>query len=239
MLAKSQAIVLSSLKYGDSDLIVKCFTLERGTTSYLLRGILKSSKGKLKPGYFQQLSLLSLEESIKPQASLQGIKEVKIDYHYTSLHTDVVKSSIALFLSEVLSTVLKEEGPQEELFHFLNTSMQVLDQEERVSNFHLLFLVKLTKYLGISPDDLNSHLPFFNLKDARFEKVKTDTYTVEGKTVELLKALLTADFDIVNNLKVSSSERQLFLNTLLFYYELHLAGFKKPKSLEVLNKLFN
>lgn len=239
MLTKSQAIVLSSLKYGDSDLIVKCFTLQRGTTSYLLKGILKATRGKLKAAYFQPLTLLSLDETIKSKSSLQGIKEVKIDYHYTSLHTNMVKSSITLFLSEVLSIVLKEEGPQEDLFHFLSTSMQVLDQEEKVSNFHLLFLVKLTKYLGISPDNLAADKPFFNLKDGKFETVKTDAYSVEGKTVEVLKILLTTNLDTVNNIKINTNQRQVFLNTMLFYYELHIPGFKKPKSLEVLNKLFN
>ena len=239
MLTKSQAIVLSSLKYGESDLIVKCFTLERGTTSYLLKGILKASKSKLKPAYFQPLSLLFLDETIRTKSTLQGIKEVKVDYHYVSLHTDIVKSSIALFLSEVLSTVLKEEGPQEELFHFLSTSMQVLDQEEKVSNFHLLFLMKLTKYLGIYPNQPEESQKYFNLQEARFEWSPSNLTSIEGRNVELLKELMEVNFDELQNLSLNSKERQAFLILILNYYEQHLSGFRMPKSLEVLNKLFS
>ena len=239
MLTKSLAIVLSSLKYRDSDLIVKCYTLQRGTISYLIRGILKPSKRKLKPALFQPLAQLSLDENYNPKASLHTIKEVKVEYHYNALYTNVIKSSIALFLSEVLTTVLREEEPQEELFHFLVTSMQVLDQEEKVANFHLLFLVKLTKYLGIYPDERNKDLPYFNLKDSKFEPSVTDKYSIEGKNIELLKTFLGTNFDALNTLRLSSKERQIFLNALLVYFELHLAGFKRPKSLDVLNSLFN
>lgn len=237
MLIKSQAIVLSSLKYGDSDLIIKTYTLQRGVSSYLLRGILKPSKGKLKLAYFQPLAQLSIEENYKPKASLNSIREVKIDYHYATLYTNVVKSSIALFLSEILSNILKEEEQNEDLYYFLTTSLQVLDQEEKVSNFHLLFLVKLTKYLGIYPDNETNELPYFNLSDAKFEAIKIDG-SIEGKNVVVLRALLGTDFDALKEIKLSSNERQSFLATLIVYFELHLSGFKKPKSLEVLNNLF-
>lgn len=239
MLTKSLAIVLSTLRYRDSDLIVRCYTLQRGTISYLIRGILKPSKRKLKAAYFQPLAQLSIDENYNPKGSLHTIKEVKVEYHYNTLYTNVIKSSIALFLSEVLTNFLREEESQEDLFHFLATSMQVLDQEEKVVNFHLLFLVKLSKYLGIHPDKADSDLPYFNLKDSKFEASVTDKYSIEGKNVELLKTFLGTNFDALNNLNLSSKERQMFLKTLLVYFELHLAGFKKPKSLDVLNSLFN
>lgn len=238
MLLKNQAIVLSSIKYSDSDLIVKCFTLERGVTSYLLKSILKSSKGKLKAAYFQPLTQLFIEEYYRPKSTLQGIKEVKLASHYLSLHSDVVKSSIALFLSEVLASVLKEEGPQEELFSFLETALQVLDHEDKVTNFHLLFLIKLTKYLGIYPYQTDKKEPYFNLQEASFESTPTSLNSVEGKNVALLKRLMEINFDSLQDIKLNSIERQSFLNMILTYYELHLLGFKKPKSLEVLNKLF-
>lgn len=239
MLTKSLAIVLSTLRYRDSDLIVKCYTLQRGTTSYMIRGILKPSKRKLKPAHFQPLAQLSLDESFNPKSSLRSIREVKVEYHYSTLYTNVIKSSIALFLSEVLSTVLREEEPQEEMFHFLATSMQVLDQEDKVSNFHLLFLVKLTTYLGIYPDQKNMDKPCFNLRDSKFESSQVDKYCIEGKSVELLKTFLGTNFDTLSTVRLSATERQMFLNTMLVYYELHLAGFKKPRSLDVLNSLFN
>ena len=98
MLMKTNAIVLSKLKYRDNDLIIKCYTSQRGVVSYLLRGVLKSTKGSSKTAYYQPLSQLDLEESYKPNQSLQFIKEVKLAAVYTSLHTDILKSAIVMFL---------------------------------------------------------------------------------------------------------------------------------------------
>ena len=238
MLTKCQAIVISTLKYGDSDLIAKCFTLERGTVSYLLRGVLKSTKGKLKAAYFQPLTQLYIEEYYKPKSSLQSIKEVKLACHYTSIHVNVMKSSIALFLSEVLTSVLKEESPQEDLFSYLSTSLQVLDYEEKVANFHLLFLVQLSKYLGVFPHPPKGTQAYFNLNEARFEAIPSDLTSIEGRNVTVLMQLMAMDFNSLSELKLNATERQSFLNMFLTYLEIHIIGFKKPRSLEVLNKLF-
>ena len=142
MLSKNNSIVLSKLKYRDHDLIVKCYTEERGVVSYMLRGVLKSKKGLSKTVYFQALSQLQIEENYKPNQSLHFIKETKFNYIYKSLHTNIYKSSIVLFLSEILSNVLKEEEKNADLFHFITASLQYLDNEDQFSNFHLLFSLK-------------------------------------------------------------------------------------------------
>ena len=119
MLIKNNSIVLSKLKYRDYDLIVKCYTQQRGVVSYILRGVLKSKRGQAKTVYFQALSQLQIEENYRPNQSLQSIKEVKLNYIYKSLHTNIYKSAIVLFLAEILSNVLKEEEKNDELFNFI------------------------------------------------------------------------------------------------------------------------
>ena len=161
MLIKNKSIVLSKLKYRDNDLIIRCYTLQRGTVNYLARGVLKNKSSASKAVYFQPLSQLEIEESYKPNQSLQSFKEVKLSYLYNTLHSNIYKGSIVMFLSEILSTVLKEEEPNEKLFSFLEASLQYLDNEESYSNFHLLFLLKLTKFLGIQPETSGIELSFF------------------------------------------------------------------------------
>ena len=239
MLVKNNCIVLSKLKYRNYDLIVKCYSRQRGVVSYILRGILKSKKSQTKTVYFQALSQLQIDENFRSNKSLQTIKEVKFNYIYRTLHTNIYKSSIVLFLSEVLSTVLKEEEKNEDLFNYISTAFQYLDNEDEFSNFHLLFLLKLTRYLGFQPEEPKTDNLFFNLKTGVFEAFEAGIYTISGENLVLLKHLLGINFDALQSVKINSQQRRLFLNMLLFYFELHLSDFRKPKSLQVLNDVFH
>lgn len=239
MLIKNKVIVLTKLKYRDNDLIVKCYTSKRGVVSYLIRNVLNSKKGRVKIAYFQPLSQLQIEEQYNPNRSLQSIKDIRLEFNYDSLHTNVLKSAIAMFLAEMLSNSLKEEEQNLALYDYLKTSFLVLDQEEEFSNFHLLFLFNLTKHLGFYPDESNIHFEYFNLSNGQFELVKQNYYSVTGKNLEIIKQLLGINFDALHTIKLNSKQRQSFLNVLLLYYELHLGTFKKPKSLEVFDQVFH
>lgn len=239
MQTTQRCIVISKLKYKDYDLIVKCYTNQKGIVSYLLKGILKSKKSLAKAVYFQELSQLNIEENYKPNRSLQYIKEVKFSYLYQTLHSNVYKSAIVLFIAEVLNATLKEEVPNAPLFNFLETALQYLDhQDEAFANFHLLFLVKLTRYLGFQPKAPKPNDLFFNLQSGVFERQATNNYSISNHNFTLLKQLLGTNFDTLSTIKINATQRQDFLNMLLHYFELHLDGFKKPKSLQVLNQVF-
>lgn len=239
MLITTDAIVLSKLKYSDNDLIVKCYTRQFGVVSFLLRGVLKSNKGNVKIAYFQLLSQLQLTLIYKSNRSLQAIKDVKVNHVYASLHTNVYKSAITMFLSEVLSNTLKEEEENEALFSYIETALQWLDTESEYANFHLLFLLKLTKYLGFYPEESPMEYEFFNLSDGRFEDKNLGTYTISGENLILLKQLLGITFDALLKVKINAKQRQSFLNMMLLYFELHLGSFKPPKSLQVFNQVFS
>lgn len=238
MLIKTRAIVLSKLKYRDHDLIVKCYTEHRGVVSYIVRGVLKSTKNN-KIAYFQPLSQLQIEENFRANQSLQSIKELKLDCVYSTMHTNVFKSSIAMFLAEVLSIVLKEEEENKSLYNYIETALQWLDYEDDFSNFHLLFLLNLTKHLGFYPDSANQSQPFFNLRNGLFEAKKQDYYSISDENLTILKRFLGMKFDELNSIKLNSNQRQSFLNTIFIYYEMHLGNFRKPKSLQVFNQVFS
>jgi DNA repair protein RecO (recombination protein O) len=239
MIITTNALVLSKLRYRDNDLIVKCYTQHYGVLSFLLRGVLKSKKGLTKTAYFQLLSQLQLVIVYNPNKSLHTIKEAKINQLYSSLHTNIMKSAIVMFLSEVLTHTLKEEEQNETLFSYLETTLLWLDTHSDCSNFHLLFLLNLTKYLGFYPEKNHLEHNYFNLQDGKFETVQIGDYAVSGENLIILKQLLGIKFDALSTIKLNAKQRQSFINLMLLYYELHLGGFKKPKSLQILNQVFN
>ncbi|WP_341215254.1 DNA repair protein RecO [uncultured Wocania sp.] len=239
MLLTTNAIVLSKLKYRDNDLIVKCYTEQLGVVSFLLRGVLKSKKGNSKIAYFQLLSQLQLEIIYKQNRSLQVIKEIKLNYLYASLHSNILKSSIVMFLAEVLANTLKEEEQNTNLFSYIETTLLWLDVHSEYSNFHLLFLLNLTKYLGFYPEEINTAYNYFNLLDGKFETKQQGKYTVCGENLTLLKTLLGITFDALSSVKINARQRQSFLSMILLYFELHLGSFKTPKSLQIFNQVFS
>ena len=238
MLVSTKAIVISALKYGEADLIVKCYTHSDGLKSYLLRRILKSKKGKLRTAMFQPATQLDIVAQHKDKGTLESIREAKVIYPYQSLHTDIAKTCIILFISEVLRNAIQEEEQNPELYSFLENAFLWLDRQEHAANFHLLFLLELTRYLGFYPDNSLMEKPYFNLQNGRFED-HGDLYAITEANLLLLKKLLGLEFEELYRLKLNKSLRSSFVNMLLSYYQLHLQGFKKPKSLEVLNGLFN
>lgn len=239
MLATTNAIVLSKTKYRDNDLIIKCYTQKFGIVSYILRNVSNSKKGSSKSAHFQLLSQIQLVTLHKQNRSLQNIKETRTYYLYGSLQTHVIKNSIVFFLAEVLTSTLKEEEPNQPLFIFLETTLQWLDQHDEYSNFHLLFLLKLTKHLGFYPEMAENEEMYFNLSEGRFENKKTEINTISGENIILLKHLLGINFDELNAIKINSKQRQSFLKMMLTYFELHLDGFKKPQSMHIFNQVFN
>ncbi|UWX54783.1 DNA repair protein RecO [Maribacter litopenaei] len=239
MQVTTKAIVLTSIKYGDTSLIVRVFTESDGLKSYLLRGILTSKKGKVKKALFQPLTQLELVANHRNKGSLENIKEAKLHYHYQNLHTNIVKNAMALFLAEMLANSIHEEEANIELFHFLEASLQWLDIRTEISNFHLYFLTLLTKYLGFYPDINNIAYPYFDLQEGEFVSTTSLNPILSGENLLYFKSFLGINFDAISTIKMRKNNRQELLQSLVLYYELHLQGFRKPKSLAVLNEVFS
>lgn len=238
MQLKTEAFVISSLRYAEADLIVKLYTLKEGVNSYLLRGVLKSKKGKIKPSFFQPLSLLEIDAIHNNKNTLFRLKEVKPTSHYESLHTNIIKGSVVTFISEVLNQVLIDNQPDEELFSFLKKYTQILDKSNHFNLFPQYFLLKLSSFLGFHPDDSNNTLPQFNLAEGKFDVASKSHYCIKQEELVNFKSILGIDFDSMSRLTMAKTERLKLLENLLLYFSLHIEGFKKPKSLHVIQELF-
>ncbi|MFY0603997.1 MAG: DNA repair protein RecO [Flavobacteriaceae bacterium] len=238
-LVTTKAIVIHVIKYSDTSLIVKLYTESDGLKSYMIKGVLKSKKGKLKPAYFQPLTLLNITANHNSKGRLSTIREAHISYPVKTIYTSIVKQSIVLFLSEVLSSCVQEEETNESLYNYLESAVSWLDDHDKVSNFHLLFLLNLTKFLGFYPDLSESGKEGFNLIEGVFTNSTNINDTISGEKLIQFKRLLGIDFDSVETILFAKSERQLILQIIIRYFELHLGGFKKPKSLNILETVFS
>ncbi|MDQ5930219.1 MAG: repair protein RecO [Bacteroidota bacterium] len=237
MLVKTKAIVLSTIKFQEKSLIVKCFTLSSGLKSYIIRNAFAGRKVNQKNAYFQPLSILEIEAFHKNKGTLESISEIRISSPFQSIHTDIYKSTMVLFLSEVLHHSIHEEEKNELLFNFLETALLWLDQHHQIANFHLLLLLETTKYLGFYPDVSDRVLPYFALKEGIFTpQLGFDTLTLHQ--TNLFKILIDLKWQTEGNI-FHVIERQILLSILMDYYSFHLDGFKKPKSLAVLKEVFS
>jgi DNA repair protein RecO (recombination protein O) len=236
MLVKTKAIVFSAIKYQEKSLIVKCFTQSDGLKSYFVPTAFSGKKSNQKIAYFQPLTLLEIEANHKNKGTLEHFKEIKLSTPFHSITTNIFKTTIVIFLSEMLHHSIHEEEKNEDLFSFLETALLWLDNHEETANFHLILLLEVSKFLGFYPDISDIDLPFFELNEGLFSPFHGISCLSEHETF-LFKKLIDLKFD--SDQKVFASiERQILLKILLDYYSAHLDGFKKPKSLDVLKEVF-
>ena len=238
-IVNTKAIVLSSLKFGDTSLIVKCYTQEEGVKSYLIRGVLKPKKRGIKAAYFQPLTQLKIIAKHTTKNTLNAIKEVQIIYPYKSIHTNIVKQSVLLFLSEVLSNAIQEEEQNLALYEYLETAFIWLDLHDKVANFHLLFLLNLTGFLGFYPDTSEINKKGFDLLEGNFSDSIHEKNVISNNDFHQFKKLLGIIFDNLEKVAYSKDERQLVLQVIIHYFKLHLGSFRDPKSLQVLETVFS
>jgi DNA repair protein RecO (recombination protein O) len=236
LLIKTKAIVISSLKYQEKSLIVKCFTQSEGLKSYFVRDAFSSRKSNQKIAYFQPLTILEIEAIHKNKGTLENFKEIKIATPFQSIYADIYKSTIVLFISEILHHSIHEEEKNEALFTFLETALNWLDTHNDIANFHLILLLEITKYFGFYPDISQLENPFFEIREGVFIPFQAVNSLSEHES-SLLKKLIELRFES-DKKTFHSSERQIILKILIEYYGFHLEGFKKPKSLEVLREVF-
>lgn len=240
MLTKTQAIVLHSLKYGETRLIVDMFTRSQGRQSFIV-SIPKSVKGKIKKQFFQPLTLLEIESDLRPKLQLQKLSDVRLASPFSSIPFDPNKLSISLFIAEFLYYALRSEQHNEPLFDYIVNSIQWLDaQTDRFANFHLVFLMRLSRFLGFYPNlEHNQSGDYFDLRESIFlsaPPVHRDF--LHPQEAEKIQLMMRMDFPTMHLFRMSHQERNRLLEVSLIYYRLHLPDFPELKSVSVLQELY-
>ena len=213
MLTKTQAIVLHSLKYGESRLIVDMFTRTFGRQSFIV-SIPKTSKGKIKKQFFQPLTLLEIETDIRPKLQLQKLNDVRLLTPFESIPFEPDKLAISLFVAEFLYYALRSEQRNELLYDYLEYSIMWLDgQQANFANFHIVFLLRLTRFLGFYPnmDDYEDG-DYFDLRESEFMRnppVHRDfLHPEEAQKVQLMMRM---DFPTMHLFRMSHNDRNRLL----------------------------
>ncbi len=241
MYYKTEGIVLHGIKYGDTGRILTVYTEAFGRTSFILQGI-HSKKSTTKANLLQPLFLLEMEVDHRQDRELQRARELKIRHPYQTIPYDVIKSSQAIFLAEMLYKVLKEEEARAELYHFLNHSFQIFDLlTEGVANFHLVFLIQLSRYMGFAPtNNYMERRSFFNMVSGSFvENRPPHSYYLDPEESQTLSEIASGSYEEIGNLTLTSSKRNLMLTKIIEYFSLHLGIRVEIKSLQVLHDLFS
>jgi DNA repair protein RecO (recombination protein O) len=218
MLFKTSGVVFRLTKYGETSIIVSIFTSQFGLQSYIVNGA-RSRSGKGKIALYQPLTLLDLVVYHKETGGIMRIKEAKCLYPYQHINTDVNKTTIALFIEEVVNKTIKEEAHAEDLCEFLIRSLIHLDKMEKPENFHLTFLVKLSRHLGFQPQNANEVL---------------GGRVIDYDEEEALNKMLEGA-----EISITNQQRRTILDALLRFYSMHVDGFGQMKSLSVLREILS
>lgn len=219
MLVKTKGIVFRLTPYGDTSVIVNVFTEQLGLQSYIVNGVRTNSR-KSKIALFQPLTLLDMVVYHKENGNVMRIKEMKCYHPYSGLTREVYKSAIALFINEVLNKAVKEQSHTSEIFGFIAQSLVVLDNHPSPENFHLIFLLGLSRHLGFAPNQTSEVL---------------GAHWMDEQEERLLDQLLQTTYS--SSFTVTYTQRQSLLNGLLRFYQTHIDGFGEIKSLQVLQEV--
>lgn len=240
MLLKTKSIVLHSLKYSENSIIIKTYTDTLGLQSYIIKSA-RSRKSRMKAGNFQPLSII---DAVIYQGKKQGmhhVKEITSCKVFEQIPYDVKKSAVAFFIAELLYKSLREDSPNEALFGFITESVEILDKtNERISDFHLLFMIELSRHLGFFPrNNFDKQHIFFNLMDGVFqEKMPEHPYFAGESLSSHLHILLNASFDNFAEIHFKPEVRRELVLKMLDYYRIQINGFSTLNSHTVLEEVF-
>ena len=241
MLTKTPAIVLHSLKYGETRLIVDMFTRSHGRLSFIV-SLPKSPKGKIKKQFFQPLTLLEIETDVRPRLQLQKLSDVRLLHPFSTIPFESDKLAISLFVAEFLYYALRGEQQNALLFDYVSDSIQWLDgQEGRFANFHLVFLMRLSRFLGFYPNlEDYSAGDYFDLRESVFlSQPPVHRDFLHPQEAEKVQLMMRMDFATMHLFQMSHNERNRLLEVALAYYRLHLPDFPEMKSIGVLQELYS
>lgn len=238
---KTRGIVFHHLKYSDTSLIATIYTETSGRKSFLIKGVYRP-KSLIKPGFFQPLSLLRMEISVSARRDLQRIKEISPSPVLANLYSNVNKQAIVFFIAEVLYKTVREEECNQPLFDFLDHSIQYLDAcENDIANFHILFLLQLSRFLGFFPlDNYSDTNIIFDALNGNFVPEISSNENTYGKRISSkFHTLINLNFENSHTLSLNRIERVELLEILLELYSLHLHGHLNIQSLKILKELFD
>jgi len=241
MLHKTRGIVLKTTLFSESSVVVQIFTEKFGIQSYLINGV-KKPKAKIRMNMLQPLHLVDMIVYHKANTNIQRVSELRPSPIFRTIPYDIIKSTIIMFLNEVLYKSIRQQNTDERLFDFIFNGICWFDESETMNvNFHLAFLLKLTRFLGFAPStQTRSDQSYFDLQEGEFSsRVPVHSNYIEKDDASLFIALLDAPFEKIFEIKLSNISRRNILDKILVFYTLHTASFGDIRSHQVLEEVLS
>jgi len=221
VLHKTRGIVFRLVKFGETSIIASIFTEQFGLQSYMVKGVRTNSR-RSRIALFQPLTLLEMVVYHKENGGIMHVKEVKCFHPYHHINADVRKAAIAIFINEVINKSVKEQTHARDIFNFIAESLIYLDGLEQPENFHLKFLIGLSKHIGFGPN--------------RASEVLGGRVIPEDEE-QALQQMLTLDY--TTDVQLTYEQRKNILTELLRFYQAHVDGFGEMKSVAVLKEMLS
>lgn len=241
MLHKTRGIVLKTTLYSESSVVVQIFTEKFGIQSYLINGV-KKTRAKISMNMLQPLHLVDMVVYHKANGNIQRVSELRPSPVFRSIPYDITKRTIILFLNEVLYKSIRQQMADERLFEFIFSSICWFDEcADGNINFHLAFLLKLSRFLGFAPNTtLSSDHFYFDLQEGDFKsRMPVHPHFLNKEDASLFIGLYTSPFEKINEIKAENKTRRLVLDKILIYYALHTASFGEIHSHQVLEEVLS
>ncbi|MBK8711101.1 MAG: DNA repair protein RecO [Niastella sp.] len=243
MIYNTKAIILRSIRYGDTSLVVTAFTERFGVQTYIVNAARSAKKSSAKAILFQPSAQLEMQAYHQEQKAMNRIKEANWAFLYQHILSDVVKNSIALFMIELLHKTLKQPEQNIDLFYFCEDALQQLDQAsmEVAANFPLYFVLQLPHFSGlqIQDDFMPGKREILDLQEGRFvSSVPQHTYYLENEnaqlTAELLRIMQPGE---LADIKLNKNIRRVLLAAYISYFQLHIQDFGNLKTLPIIQEV--
>lgn len=233
-------MVLHTLKYGDSSLVVYLLTDVGGRRSYMVQGVRSRSGRGSKQALFQPMFPVEFEGLESSRQQMHRFREVRAGFALQHLPFDVRKSTMALFMAEVLYRLVRESEANEPLFGFVWGCVEALDMmDEGVANFHLWFLANLSRFLGFSPGNEYTPGAWFDIREGLYTPSRPlHPDVMDRACAGMLDSLLDCGVDALAGLGLNRSQRVEFLNAVLVYFGYHLDAVSAVQSVRILREVF-
>jgi DNA repair protein RecO (recombination protein O) len=224
MISKTKGIVFRFTRYGETSILVNIFTQQFGLQSYIVNGV-RSSKARPSMALYQPLTILDLVVYHKESGGISRIKEIKCAHPYTQIPSDLRREAVGMFIIEILNRAVKEQSHPDELYQFIENSLISLDTLTKgIENFHLFFLINLSRYLGFGPQ-MSGEILGGRLIPIEDEQI-------------LQQLILNQPQENVRPIIPTNVQRRELLEILVRFYQIHIEQFGEVKSLAVLKEVF-
>lgn len=241
MLHKTRGIVLKTTLYSESSVVVQLFTEKFGIQSYLINGI-KKPKAKIRMNMLQPLHLVDMVVYHKANSGIQRVAELRPSPVFRSIPYDIIKSTVVIFLNEVLYKSIRQQHTDENIFNYIFNAISWFDETDQAgANFHLAFLLKLSRFLGFAPStETKSDQSYFDLQEGEFKSLPpAHPYFLEKTAAVAFISLFSTPFEKLSEIKFDKASRRHMLDKILVYYALHTASFGEIKSHQILEEVLS